>query len=158
MIDLAAIESSWLGEFVRAYAWVFPTLETLHFLGLCLLMGALAVMDFRLLGYAKALAPSAVEKFTPWVVFGFAINLVTGIMFFCADPFRYYYNDAFRLKMLLIILTGLNLVWFRFTVHGEMQQAGEGSSTSVQAKIIAALSLIIWVGVIACGRMIPYVE
>ena len=62
---ISAIENTWIGEFMRAYWWAFPAAETLHFIGLCLLIGSLAVIDLRLLGFArslsiKAVAPNAV--------------------------------------------------------------------------------------------------
>ena len=154
---LAWMESSALAQFILANAWVFPTLETLHFLGLILLVGSLFVVDLRLLGLASRIPVDAVMAFLPWALIGFAINLTTGSMFLFADPFRYFPNVAFRLKMLAIVLSGLNALWFKFVVHPQI--TGTSAQTpAASAKWVAGLSIVLWLTVIVLGRLIPYVE
>ena len=82
---------------------------------------------------------------------------MTGIMFFFSDPFRYYPNIAFRIKMLFIILAGFNALYFAMTVRGKSAGPG-GGEAGTDIKTVSTLSLLFWVGVIILGRFIPYVE
>ena len=154
---LFRIETSALGQLMRDSIWLFPMAEILHFMGLSLLIGSLLVVDCRLLGFARGFPVESVYKFLPLALAGFSINLVTGIMFFFSDPFRYYPNIAFRIKMLFIILAGLNALYFAMTVHGKSAGAG-GGEAGTDIKTVSTLSLLFWIGVIILGRFIPYVE
>ena len=154
---LLSIETSALGQVMRESVWLFPMAEILHFMGLSLLIGSLLVVDFRLLGFARNFPVAAVYRFLPLAVAGFGINLVTGTMFFFSDPFSYYSNIAFRLKMLCIILAGLNALYFALTVHRHAGPAG-GQDPGAAIRTVSALSFIFWIGVIILGRFIPYVE
>ena len=154
---LFRIETSALGQTMRDSVWLFPMAEILHFMGLSLLIGALLVVDFRLLGFSRNFPVAAVYRFLPLALAGFSINLVTGIMFFSSDPFRYYPNIAFRIKMCFIFLAGLNALYFAMTTHRTVNQPGVGDAGTA-IKTVAGLSFIFWIGVIICGRLIPYVE
>ncbi len=154
---LTWIEASWYGEIVRDISWIFPALETLHFMGLCIMMGALLIFDLRLIGYVKFIPTRAAMAFVPIIIIGFVINLISGIGFFCADPFGYYPNLSFRWKMFLILLAGLNALWYRFgDQHQKVLALPEGAEAETNAKIIAWASLLFWTGVIVLGRMIPF--
>lgn len=155
---LTSIEASWLGVTIRDVAWFFPTLETLHFMGLCVLFGSLMVIDLRLLGIARFIPMGPAMSFVPISVGAFLVNLCSGIGFFCADPFNYYPNTGFRIKMLVILLAGLNALWFQFIEAPKIKNLPPGSPTTLTVKFIAALSLVLWIAVIVLGRMIPYLE
>ena len=155
---LAWIESSGLGTTVRDVEWIFPTLETLHFMGLCVLIGSLMVVDLRLLGVAKSIPMRPALSFVPIAIGGFCVNLLSGIGFFFSDPFRYYPNVAFRLKMLLILIAGLNALWFQFVELPKVRDLPPGAQTKLRVKVVAALSLLLWFCVIIAGRFMPYVE
>ena len=157
-MNLDWFASTWLNGLMVNYAYTWPLFEILHFIGLCLLVGALTVVDLRLLGMGRAMSLHKTERFVNWAIFGFAINLLTGIGFFFGDPHRYYPNIAFRIKMLLILLAGLNLVWYQLTVARKIKLVGDSYQPGVDAKCIATLSLSLWVGVILFGRLIPYLE
>jgi len=152
------METSLVGEMMRNSVWLFPSAEIFHFIGLCLLIGSLMVADLCLLGVIKNMTFSALDKFLSLSVFGFAINMTTGILFCFSDPFRYYPNIAFRIKMLLIIAAGLYAIWFKFSIYPKLGKLSRTVETSAVAKIIAILSLLVWFSVIVLGRMIPYVE
>ena len=154
---LTWMESSAVGQAVLNNAWFFPTLETLHFVGLILLIGSLYVMDLRLMGFARQISTAAVMKLVPLSLLGFGINVVTGTLFLFADPFRYYPNLAFRLKMLAILLAGLNLLWLRFAAHPDLFRRADAEPTPT-VRLIAVISLLLWTSVIVFGRLIPYVE
>ena len=155
---LTAIHDGWLGETVRDTAWIVPTLETLHFMGLCTLFGSLMVIDLRMLGIARFIPMGPAMSFIPIAIGAFIVNLLSGIGFFCSDPFNYYPNLSFRIKMLLIVLAGLNAAWFQFIEAPKIKSLPPGTPTTLRIKVIAALSLVLWIGVIVMGRMIPYLE
>lgn len=155
---LTWMENSWLGQLVNDVAWMFPAMETLHFMGLCVMFGSLMVIDLRLLGVARFIPMGPAMSFIPIAIGAFSVNLLTGIGFFFSNPFRYYPNIAFRIKMLLIILAGLNALWFQFVETPRIKALPPGSPTSLSVKFVAALSLLLWIGVIVMGRMIPYFE
>jgi hypothetical protein len=150
------IKQTPVGEFVRSSTWAFPALQSLHFIGMSMLIGIVGVIDLRVLGLARALPIHPLHRLLPVAFTGFAINLITGIMFFCHDPYVYAFNPSFRLKMLLILLAGLNALWFRLGVFIDVDKWGPGIEASALAKVISAFSLLIWVGVITAGRYIAF--
>src|SRR5258708_14408671 len=95
-----------LGAAVRQSRWLFGLGETLHFIGLCLMVGGLLIVDLRLLGYIRRIPMRAALAFLPFVIVGFLINLATGIEFFVTDPFMYWPNPAFKLKLTLMVHDG----------------------------------------------------
>lgn len=150
------IKATPIGAFVRDSTWAFPALQSLHFIGMSLLIGVVGVIDLRVLGVARGLPIRPLHRFVPLAFAGFGINLLTGIMFFCHDPYVYAYNPSFRIKMLLILLAGLNALWFRLGVFLDVDKWGPGIEASRLAKAISALSLLIWIGVITAGRYIAF--
>ena len=150
------LEASWLNHLVVDSAWMFPALETLHFLGLILLVGSLLVVDVRLLGFGRRVSVNAVLAFLPWSLLGFVINLCTGVLFFASDPQFYYSNAAFRLKMLAVVLAGLNAIWFKRAIHPHVINGAVALPASTP--IIAGASLLLWGSVIVFGRLIPYLH
>lgn len=148
--------ASWAGVFVREYAWVFPTLESLHFIGMAMLFGVVGLIDLRVLGVARGLPLAPLHRFLPFAFVGFGLNLVSGVLFFTSDPAGYAANLAFRPKMLAIVLAGLNALWFRLSVFSHMEKCGAGVDAPPLAKLISALSLLLWITVIVCGRFIPW--
>lgn len=150
------IKATPIGAFVRDSTWAFPALQSLHFIGMSLLIGVVGVIDLRVLGVARGLPIHPLHRFLPLAFAGFGINLLTGIMFFCHDPYVYAFNPSFRIKMLLILLAGLNALWFRLGVFLDVDKWGPGIEASRLAKIISALSLLIWIGVITAGRFIAF--
>ena len=153
---LAWIESTWLSETMVASQWAFPICEAIHFIGLCVLMGSMVVIDLRLLGFARSLPARVIHQLLPWAWTGFSINLTTGILFLFANPSFYYPNVAFRVKMVLILLAGVNALWFQLTVNRDLNNWPEGADAPSQVKAMAGISLGLWVGVICFGRFIMY--
>lgn len=155
---LAWMHDSALGQLMRDSSWAWSVAEILHFIGLSLLMGSLLIVDLRLLRVLPNLPMRAALRFLPLSLVGFAINLATGVLFCFGEPFHYYPNIAFRLKMLFVVLAGLNAVWFKLAVAPNEQALLDEHRNAGTARIIAAISLILWTGVIVLGRFIPYVE
>src|SRR4029077_20915241 len=146
-----------LSMFVRNHTWVWPACETLHFLGLILLIGNVGLLDLRMLGALKDLPARPLNRFVRWGAAGFAVNLATGTVFFVGMPEQYIANTAFYLKLLFIMLAGVNLAAFYATgVFRKVDRLAAGDDAPPLAKVIAAVSLCLWVGVMYFGRMLPY--
>jgi hypothetical protein len=150
------IEGTWLHGAMTDNPWAFPLAEAAHFFGLCLLIGAIGVIDLRLLGFGRSLSVRAVHQLLPWVWAGFGINLLTGILFIFSTPDFYYPNVAFRVKLILLLLAGANALWYQLTVHKEIDSWPETGDAPAQAKLIAGISLGLWISVIFFGRFIMY--
>ena len=146
-----------LNSLALSWTWTWVILETLHFIGLSILIGSLLVIDLRLMGLFKGLPLAATKQLLPWSLVGFAINLLTGILFFFGDPGRYTINIGFQIKFLLIILAGLNAVWFKFAIDREMDNWDPHGATTGSARVIGLASIGLWFGVLILGRLIPYV-
>lgn len=144
-----------LGMFVIGQTWMWPTLETLHFVGLCLLFTTVLIVNLRLLGMIKAVPYSAVYQLLPIGMLGFAINLVTGMLFFIGIPTQYNANPVFYWKIVFIVLGGLNVTWFMLV--DETWTAGAGVNAPIGSKIAAASAIFIWVAVLYCGHMLPFI-
>jgi hypothetical protein len=147
-----------IGAAVRESRWLFAMGETLHFIGLCLMVGGLMIVDLRLLGYIKRIPMRAALAFLPFVIAGFLINLATGIEFFMTDPFMYWPNPAFKLKMFFVLLAGVNALLFTVMDHRRVLTLKDDEDTGTFTKVTAGLSLTLWFCVILLGRLLPTFE
>jgi uncharacterized membrane protein len=143
-----------VGAAVTDATWIWPACETLHFIGLCLLFGIAALVDFRMLGMMRAVPFRALHRMLPWGVLGFGVNLLTGLLFFVADPGQYVHSPPFQWKIVLILLAGINLLYF--TIFDEPWSVDPGDDAPTVAKFVAASALILVVGVMFCGRMLNF--
>ena len=108
-------------------SWGWPTVESLHFLGLSLLIGCIGLWDLRLLGVARGVPMDALHRLVPWGVGGYALNLCTGFLFVVSAPNQYLYNPAFQIKLSLMAIAGLNiLVFYRFAFRPVRAAAAGG--------------------------------
>jgi uncharacterized membrane protein len=135
------------------YWWAF--MMDLHFIGLVMIIGAVGALDLRMLGFAKQLPIASVHRLVPWALAGFGINVATGVLAFIGMPAYYTYDLAFWIKIFAILLLGLNAAAFYLTnTFTVVEHMGPGEDAPPPAKIIAASSLILWLGVITLGRYI----
>jgi hypothetical protein len=152
-------EASWLGEVGRDVFWVFPAAEVAHFVGLCLLMGAMLIIDLRLLGFARhRVSIEATLGLIPAAIVGLLLNFASGIVFLCAQPNNYWPSLAFKLKLLAVTIGAANAVWFKYAEAPRLAGVPDNFEPGTQTKVIAALSLIVWTVVIVLGRMLPFVS
>jgi hypothetical protein len=150
------LEHTWMSAFMTKTTWGWWTCQTLHFTGLCMLFGTVALFDLRLLGWGKRVPIAGLHKLIPIGIAGFVINAVTGFMFLAGTPSQFLYNNAFRLKMVFVVLAGVNIVVFYRFVLRKIQDLPPGMPTPYAARIVGAVSLLAWIGVVACGRMLPF--
>lgn len=144
-------------HFMEQYPPAFPGCQSLHFIGLTLLFGALLIVDLRAMGFFKGFDLLQVHRLVPVALAGFAINLVTGFMMVSFDPHAYFNNPSFLLKMVLILLAGLNALVFEFAVFRRIKAGVAGVEDGAVIKLTSGLSLLLWTGVLIAGRFIPFV-
>lgn len=116
------------------------------------------MLDLRMLGVAKRLPVRPLHQLLFWGILGFALNIITGLVFFVGAPGQYVHNVSFWLKLLLIFLAGINALLFYVTgIFRAVQGVGPGEDAPFPAKIVAAASLLLWIGVTYFGRMLPFI-
>ncbi len=150
------LESTPVGGFVNDYSWAWPIAESFHFIGLCLLIGTVGLFDLRLLGVGKQIPLTALHRLIPWGIFGFAINVTTGSMFLAAAPFQYLYNESFFFKVTFLTVAGINVAVFYLVFYRKIINLGAGDQAPTGARVIGAVSLLMWVGVMCAGRLLTF--
>jgi hypothetical protein len=144
---------------LREATWAEPVVETVHVLTLTLFLGFSVLLDLRLLGVIlrRRRASEVLAQLNPWLFAGFAVMIVTGVLLFCGDPVSFYSTIFFRVKMIMLVLAGANVLIFNWTVGRRVADWDQDLNTPAGAKMAAVLSLVLWVGIIAAGRAIAYV-
>ena len=143
-----------IARYVNDEPWTWISSETLHFIGLSLLVGIVLLIDLRALGVLRAIPFTALERLLPWAAVGFAVNIVTGMLFFVARPDFYTENPAFYWKLLFVLLASANTLYFFFD---EGWTTTPGSDVRLVTKVVAASALGLWVGVMYWGSMLPFI-
>ena len=135
--------------------WWWAFMMDVHFIGLALLIGTVGVLDLRMLGFLKQVPIAPLHRLTPWAMAGFGVNTLTGILAFIGMPTYYTFDVAFWLKMLTLVLLGLNAAAFYLSdAFQSVEHLGAGEDAPLLAKFFAASSLVLWFAVIALGRYI----
>jgi hypothetical protein len=151
--------------FVTTYSWAWPLCEILHFAGLILLFGSVAVFDARLIGLGKGLPFSQLSRLLPWGVLGFGLCAISGSVFVggiygnvAAHPYDVLKTNGFlQLKLVCIALAGLNLLAFHLTGMARAVDAlGPGDDAPPLARFLGGTSLLLWIAVVYFGRLIPW--
>jgi hypothetical protein len=152
------LNDSAIGTAIRESDLMFPIIESVHVLGIALLVGTVAILDLRLLGLILRREPVSqiAGQILPWTWAGFAVMFASGFLLFWAEALKCYGNPAFRLKVLLLLLVGLNPFIFHSTIYRRVSEWDTASVTPVRARLAAVLSLSLWSGVIVTGRAIAY--
>ena len=134
--------------------WFVPW-QTLHFFGYCLIFGTVAAVVLRVFGVWKSMPFSAIHRILPLGVMGVVMNVFTGMLMLLADTFRYVNSNAFPPKMAFIVIGGCAVLYF--SLSDKLWNTKAGEEAPMQAKWVAGITLLAWAGVIAGGRLIPYV-
>jgi hypothetical protein len=150
------LKSTPVAHFMVDTRWGWPTVESLHFLGLSLLIGTVGLFDLRLLGLAKKIPIITLHRLIPYGIAGYFLNVITGFAFVAAEADQYLYNPAFQTKMMFMATAGINVLVFYSTMYRRVAPTGSGYDAPLVAKIIGGTSLVCWVGVMSCGRLITF--
>jgi hypothetical protein len=154
---VTTLKATTLSHWMIQSPWLWPLCETLHFVGLALLVGVVGMLDLRLLGRMRHLSFAAVHSLIPWGILGFVINLVTGVLFFVGAPDQYIANPAWWYKIAFLGIAGLNVLYFETTQARRALAIGSGDDTPRAFKVIGAVSVVSWFMVLYWGRMLPFI-
>ncbi len=154
-----ALNHSGMGRAIRDSLWLFPVIETLHIFGIISLVGGTSILDLRLMGLTFRDEPvtKLARRFLPWAWFGFIVQVVTGFFMFASEAVKMYDNWAFKLKMLLILVAGLNAFVFHMLSKDSVKRWDNDPIAPLYARIAGATSILLWFGIVAAGRWIAYV-
>ena len=158
-MDLAAflhwLEATGLATRIRESLLLFPLIESMHVFALSLVFGTIAVIDLRLLGVAssKRTFSRMASDILKWTWAAFALSVITGSMMFITNAHVYYQNSYFRIKMLLLLLSGVNMAIFELTARKTIHRWDRNPSAPPFGKAAAALSLAMWIAIIFMGRL-----
>jgi len=153
------LEHTGLGTSIRDSEWLFPIIETIHIFGIVILVGSTSVLDLRLLGWAyreKSVSKMA-WRFLPWAWVGFVIQLTTGSLLFASEATKMTPNPGFQIKMLLIVVAGINALIFHMVAYQSVGKWENDPVGPVSARAAGLISIILWFGIVAAGRWIAYV-
>lgn len=139
--------------------WWFPLLESLHVLSVVMMLGAIVMLDLRILGWA-ALRYSILQmnrELVPWSAFAFLVANITGLGMFITRAYSHAHNPAFQIKMALLLLAGLNIAFFHLRVLRFAKNWECNSRPPKAARVCAASSLLLWCGVTLAGRWVGHI-
>ncbi len=153
------LEQTSVGTAVRDSTWLFPIIETVHIVGIVLLVGSTSVLDLRLMGLT--LREKSVSKlawrFLPWAWVGFAVQVITGGLLLSSEATKMYDNLGFQIKMVLIVVAGLNAMVFHLIAYQSVGKWENDRVGPLSARAAGLISLVLWFGIVAAGRWIAYV-
>jgi len=152
------LENSSFATAIHQSLWLFPMLETAHLFGIVSLVGATSALDLRLIGLTMKGEPVSriARRLLPWAWAGLTIQVVTGFCLFASEATRCFENKAFRIKMVMLVLAGLNALIFHQTVYRRVASWDEAPATPLGAKFAGCCSILLWFGIVAAGRWIAF--
>jgi hypothetical protein len=157
MTGMGAIEGSALGQAMRQWLWLYPAVEIVHLLGIALLVGSIVVLDLRLLGFSRSLPVRRLAAHVlPWSAAGLALIVPSGLAMFVAHAGDLMGNPLFALKICLVMAAGVNAAVFHAGVFRGAAAWDADVMPPAMARAAGALSLLLWTGAIACGRLLAY--
>jgi hypothetical protein len=152
------LNDSSVGTAIRESDYLFPVIETVHVLAIALLVGTVAILDLRLLGLMMKKEPvqEVAGQILPLTWMGFVVMVASGFLLFWAEAAKSYANPAFRIKLILLLMVGLNPLIFHTTIYRKVGEWGISTVSPGRARLAAVLSLTLWSGIIIAGRAMAY--
>jgi hypothetical protein len=153
------LDQTAVGSTIRQSLWLFPAIETVHLLGMAALVGTITVLDLRLLGWTmpQRRVSEVVARLLPWTWLGFGVQVVTGALLFSSEAVKIYGNPAFRLKMLFLLLAGIQALIFQTVVSRKLPAWDNRPAPPVVARITGMISILLWIAIVTAGRFIGFV-
>lgn len=158
VIDYARLlQDSALGTSIAESIYLYPLVEAVHLLGLSVSVGLVLLIDLRLLGLALTSVPAAtlLRSLRPWSLGGFALTFVSGGLLLATAASTFVLNPAFLAKLVFIALAGANALYFETRISAQTLPAETAVRPALSVQAAGLLSLLLWIAVIACGRLIP---
>jgi uncharacterized membrane protein len=138
--------------------FMYPLIESTHVIAITLFVGLAVMLDLRLLGITLKQVPVSemLDRVLPWTKVGFVVMMVTGFLLFYAIPVRNYQNIFFRIKVIMLLLAGLNVWLFHERVEKRVADWDLDPIPPKAARVAAVVSLVLWASIVVAGRMIAY--
>lgn len=161
MVDLqmwlvrALVSVPSVGAFMRT-AWAWPLAESVHFIGLTMLVGAIGPFDLHLLGFARSIPAAALHRLAPYGIAGFVLCTMSGLLFLMTEPDQYLYNPSFHLKVAFMIAAGVNAGLFYSTAYRAAIVRGGSPPRPPSYAWFGFLSLVLWMLVLVTGRLLTF--
>jgi hypothetical protein len=155
---ISYFEDSALADNIRENDLLFPLIESVHVVSICLVVGSILVIDLRLLGLASLNRPvSGISKaILPLTWSAFAVAAASGLLLFISNATKYLENGYFVAKVLLICAAGLNMVVFHGISAKDLPRWENEAALPLPARLAGGLSILLWVAVVTCGRWIGF--
>ena len=151
------VEQLAIAKAMREWLWLYPGVEIIHIVGFTLLVRSVVMFDLRVLGLSKAIPVRRLSRhLLPWSLGALVLIVPTGLLMFSAHASDFLTNRAFQLKMALLLSAGLNAAYFRMGPYQTVTSWDVEAPAPPAAKLSVALSLVLWLGVISCGRLLAY--
>ena len=151
------LESSSWSLAIRQSTWMYPALEIVHIVGIVLLVGPAFLFDLRLLGVSVRLPVTELEHhLLTWSRRALMLVIPSGLLLFITNAVALAYNPVFHTKLILILVAGLNVLLFHKIIYRTVSGWNIGAASPAGAKITALVSMVVWIAVIACGRLLAY--
>ena len=148
--------SSW-AIYIRQSLYLYPALEIVHILGIVLLVGAAFMFDLRLLGYSNQIAVKDLSNYLlPWSHKGLYLIIPSGVLLFITNAKTLAFDPVFWFKMILLFLAACNVLVFHKYIIKVKPNLKNGSSLPFFYQISALISIVLWIAIIACGRLLAY--
>ena len=156
MERLVWLEQTAIADAIRTFAWIYPALETAHYIGLACLVGGIMLIDLRMLGFARSLPMRSMIGLVPWVWAGFIINATSGTLIFIYGATNFSRNPAFQLKMVLMLIAGINALIFTIAARRSGREWIDAGSVPIGIRAVATVSFVLWLCVVTAGRWMAY--
>lgn len=151
------LEQTELAVMIRQDLWFYPVLEIIHIIGFVVLVGAALMFDLRILGVSENLSVvKLADHLLPWSRRGLFMIIPSGFLLFITDAVSLANNSTFWIKLSLIAIAGANALLFHKTVFKSVENWNSHQSAPIAAKIMGLISMILWISVICCGRLLAY--
>ena len=151
------IEGLAIARAIRENLWLYPAVEIVHIVGFVLLVGSVVMFDLRVLGLSRQVSVKALARhLLPWSVAALLLIVPSGLAMFSAHANDFLGNRAFQVKMALLLAAGINAGIFHTGPFQTVAAWDTGVTAPVGARVSVALSIAIWVAIIACGRLLAY--
>jgi len=151
------IEALPIARMMRESLWAYPIVETIHIVGFVILVGSVVMFDLRVLGLSKNLPVRGLSRhLLPWSLGALALIVPTGFLMFTAHATDFLGNRTFQLKMALLMAAGINAVVFRTGPYQSVAHWDVGTRAPLAAQASVAASIVLWIAIISCGRLLAY--
>jgi uncharacterized membrane protein len=154
----AWLERTPLSAAIQNIDWIIPVSQIIHILCLSVVLSSAVLLDFRVMGLAarRVSIPDMAQRFLPWIWSALALMALSGIVLIIGEPRRDLLNPAFQMKMILLLAAVVMTLMFQVSVRRSASSWQEDRKRGWSVRLVAAMTLGLWIGIAVCGRLIAY--